>query len=550
MNQDFNHSNRFIFTDSFYDHLDSSFSNAEEFEKKELENKNSENSNKGEINFGFIPNHENVKQENNPSIGMENELKPFSFLSDSDQEISSSKEEKNSNIFPPLKKEPEQKDTDTFTIDSGINEELENELLFQKESDSLVFPTSFSNSEEKQPERTVYRATRNSNSIVPTWLEQDEKENSVSPKLPEKITFPQEEELIPPIIDIDEKLKEDYDSFMEQENHMYQQENLVVDSHIVNNNLLERLRENEKETKKISILARYGEDFCSKDYITNPAIGREKEIKELSLILLTPEKSAVLVGKPGIGKTSIVEGLAYQIQRNNVPDLLKEYRIISIKTTSLIGTLPNGETRLQTLIDELKNLDHIILFMDEIHMLISATNEYGLDFANMFKESLGRGSIKMIGATTSDEYEKYILSDKAFVRRFQKVDILEPNRQQTIQILMGSLPKIEKNTSARLKYNSYIQTEIMTFLVDITTEYKRVYGIGSRYPDICLTLLAQAFSQAIFHNRKEVTIFDVRNAIENSKNIYPDVIQKELIRFDEKFQQIMDEEQKIKNSSD
>ena len=258
--------------------------------------------------------------------------------------------------------------------------------------------------------------------------------------------------------------------------------------------------------------------------------------------MLTPEKSGILVGKPGIGKTSIVEGLAYQLQRNNVPDALKGYRIVSVKTTSLLGTLPSGETRLQTLIDELKELDKIILFIDEIHMLMGATSESSLDFANMFKESLGRGSIKMIGATTNDEYERYVLRDKAFVRRFQRVDVEEPTREQTIKILMGTLPKIEKNTGAKLKYSSYIQSEIMAFIVDITTEYKRVYGIGSRYPDICLTLLSQAFSQAVFDNRGEVNIFDIRNAIENSKNIYPDVIRKELVNFDTKFKQIIDEE--------
>lgn len=308
-------------------------------------------------------------------------------------------------------------------------------------------------------------------------------------------------------------------------------------------NLLEKLTKSTVDSNKISILARYGEDFCSKDYITNPAIGRSNEIKQLILILLTPEKSGILVGKPGIGKTSIVEGLAYHLQRDNVPDALKGYTIVNVKTASLLGTLPSGETRLQTLVDELKTLDKVILFIDEIHMLIGATNESALDFANMFKEGLGRGKIKVIGATTTEEYERYILRDKAFVRRFQKVDVLEPSREHTIRILMGTLPKIEKNTGTKLKYDGIIQGRIMGFIVDITSEYKRVYGIGSRYPDICLTLLSQAFSQAVFENRKEVTIFDIRNAISNSKNIYPDVIKKELVNFDKMFVNVIREEQ-------
>ena len=332
----------------------------------------------------------------------------------------------------------------------------------------------------------------------------------------------------------------------EKDNFDYDQSFTNVKVHL--SELLPKLKEKATQEGKISILARYGEDFCAKEYITNPAIGRAEEIKQLILILLTPEKSGILVGKPGIGKTSIVEGLAYQLQRDNVPDALKGYCIVSVKTPSLLGTLPTGETRLQTLVDELKGLEKIILFIDEIHMLIGSTNESAMDFANMFKESLGRGSIKVIGATTTEEYERYILRDKAFVRRFQKVEVAEPDREMTIKILMGTLPKIEKTTGAKLKYTQFVQSEIMAFIVDITSEYKRIYGIGSRYPDICLTLLAQAFSQAVFANRKEVTIIDVRKAIENSKNIYPDVIKKELVRFDQKFKDIIQEEEGSKDN--
>lgn len=296
------------------------------------------------------------------------------------------------------------------------------------------------------------------------------------------------------------------------------------------------------EEAKFSILDRYGEDFTKKEYVTNPAIGRDNEIKELLLILLTPEKSAILTGKPGIGKTAIVEGLAYAIQNNNVPDALKGYTVINIKTASLLGTMPNGESKVQVMIDELKEKEKIILFIDEIHMLIGSTEESSLDFANIFKEGLGRGSIKVVGATTTDEYERYILRDKAFTRRFQKIVVLEPTFEETVKIMMGTLPKIEKDTGAKMKYSSWIQEQIMGFMVDLTSEYKRIYEIGSRYPDISLTLLKQAFSQAVFDNRKEVNIFDVEKAILNSKNVYPDVIKKSMPVFYEKFKAIIDEE--------
>ncbi len=427
-------------------------------------------------------------------------------------------------------------------VDSGIDTALEQEIMRAKVESQVKAPIVENNNFFKEPEeKQVYRARRNAPTAMPIWIQEEEKKEQAQIVKPEINLSLNNRIVTPPIINIDEEILKD-SSNMENDREDFNYEDNDNTSPVVKSTLLDELRLKEQQTGKISILARYGDDFCSRDYITNPAIGRKEEIKQLILILLTPEKSGILVGKPGIGKTSIVEGLAYQLQRNNVPDALKGYRIVSVKTTSLLGTLPSGETRLQTLIDELKELDKIILFIDEIHMLMGATSESSLDFANMFKESLGRGSIKMIGATTNDEYERYVLRDKAFVRRFQRVDVEEPTREQTIKILMGTLPKIEKNTGAKLKYSSYIQSEIMAFIVDITTEYKRVYGIGSRYPDICLTLLSQAFSQAVFDNRREVNIFDIRNAIENSKNIYPDVIRKELVNFDTKFRQIIGEE--------
>ena len=294
-----------------------------------------------------------------------------------------------------------------------------------------------------------------------------------------------------------------------------------------------------------SILERYGENYTEKEYVTNPAIGREQQIKELLLVLLTPEKSAVLVGKPGVGKTAIVEGLAYRIINGDVPDLLKGYTIINIKTASLLGTLPNGESKVNLMIEELKEREKVILFIDEIHMLIGATDSSALDFANIFKEGLGRGSIKVVGATTTEEYERYILRDKAFTRRFQKIDVPEPTREETIAIMMGTLPKIEKNTGVKMKYTTFIQEKIMAFLVDLTSEYKRVFEIGSRYPDISLTLLKQAFSYAMFDNLSEVNIFHFQKAIENSKNVYPDVIKKDLPKFLEEFKEIINEEKGI-----
>lgn len=301
------------------------------------------------------------------------------------------------------------------------------------------------------------------------------------------------------------------------------------------------------QKNEYSIINRYGDNFTSKTYITNPAIGREEELKKLILVLLTPDKSAILTGKPGIGKTAIVEGLAYKIQKEEVPDALKGYEIVKIDTQALVGTVKDtGDTRVQALIDEIKTKEKFILFVDEIHTLINSNSDNALDFANMFKTGLGRGDIKVIGATTSNEYERYILKDKAFVRRFTKIEVEEPDREMTIKILIGTLPKIEKNMNAKLAYTSFIQEKIMAFIVDITKEFNRVYETEGRYPDIALTLLTQAFSEAVFDNKQIVTIEHIEKAIKNSTAIYPDVINKGIVSLREEFKDLFKQEEDLR----
>ena len=283
-----------------------------------------------------------------------------------------------------------------------------------------------------------------------------------------------------------------------------------------------------------SILEKIGENLTEVKYLVNPAIARDKELKELVMVLLTPEKSAVLVGKPGIGKTAIVEGLAYRIQLNDVPNALMGYQLYRINTPSLLGDY-DGENRVVSLVNELKTKEKIIIFIDEIHTLIGNNAEGSLDHANIFKEGLSRGTIKLIGATTDYEYERYILRDKAFVRRFEKIEIEEPTQEMCVQILMRTVPKIEVQTGVKLPYSDFTKEKIMTFIVDMTSEYKRVYEISSRYPDIALTILRQAFSQALYENRTTVGMKNIYDAISSTKAVYPDVIKKELVKFKEIF---------------
>lgn len=291
-----------------------------------------------------------------------------------------------------------------------------------------------------------------------------------------------------------------------------------------------------------SMLQRYADEMTATNYITDPSIAREEEIKDLILILLTPEKSAILVGKPGIGKTAIVEGLAYRIQKGMVPNVLLGYKIFRINTTALLGSDDNGENRVLKLVQELQSIDKVILFIDEIHTLIG---DGRLDLANMFKEGLSRGTIKIIGATTTYEYETYILRDKAFMRRFDKVDVAEPTAEQCVEILLKTLPKIEYQTNVKLDYTDFQKEEIMKFIVNMTSEFKRVYEVSSRYPDIALVLLRQAFSNAVYENRKTVNFKNIYDAIRFTKAVYPDVIKKELVVFKETFKDELKQENVI-----
>lgn len=297
------------------------------------------------------------------------------------------------------------------------------------------------------------------------------------------------------------------------------------------------------EEKRYSILDNYGEELTSKEYITDPAIERDKEIKEIILVLLTPEKGAMMVGKPGIGKTAIVEGLAYRIKNNDVPNALQGWKLYKLNMTSLMGTIENeNDNRIELLIRELKEKDKTIVFIDEVHLLVNRNENSGVDFANMLKPALDRGTIKMIGATTTEEYETYILRDRAFNRRFQKVDIEEADGPTTVKILMGTLPKLEKQTGVKLAYTPFVQERIMNFIVDMTSEYKRVYEVASRYPDICLTIISNALSNALYENKTEATLEHVYKAVMNAKNVYPDAKAKAIDKFRIDFFDIIQEE--------
>lgn len=306
-----------------------------------------------------------------------------------------------------------------------------------------------------------------------------------------------------------------------------------------------RYNSNNNETNKFSVLKTYAEELTSKTYVTNPAIARDEEIKKMILILLSPEKSVVLTGKAGIGKTSIVEGLSYRIQRKEVPNALLNSKIYKINTSSLLGNYNddgNEVSKLQLLINEIMGKKDIILFIDEIHTLVTASRNGEVDFLNMLKPGLDRGDIKVIGATTTAEFEQFLLKDKAFLRRFEKIEVEEPDQETTVKILMGTLKKIEKATGVTWPYTNYLLEQVCKFLVNMTSEYKRVYENGSRYPDVALALLSKCFTYARFENSEYVTFKHIYEAIVNCNSVYDDVVKKELVEFKRIFKDYLEKE--------
>jgi ATP-dependent Clp protease ATP-binding subunit ClpB len=199
-----------------------------------------------------------------------------------------------------------------------------------------------------------------------------------------------------------------------------------------------------------NVLEKYGRDItqAAKDGKIDPIIGRDEEVRSITRILSRKTKNnPVLIGEPGVGKTAIVEGLATRILKGDVPASLKNKTIWELDMGALIaGAKYRGEfeERLKAVLKKIKDSDgSIIMFIDEIHMIVGSGAEGAVDTSNMLKPMLARGEIKVIGATTLNEYRKYIEKDGALERRFQKVLVSEPNVTDTITILRGLKPRLE-----------------------------------------------------------------------------------------------------------
>ena len=244
---------------------------------------------------------------------------------------------------------------------------------------------------------------------------------------------------------------------------------------------------------KYKVLEKYGRDLVklAKEGKLDPVIGRDEEIRRAIQILSRRTKNnPILIGEAGVGKTAIVEGIAQRIVSEDVPDTLKDKTIFQLDMGALIaGTKFRGEfeDRLKAVIDEIKNSQgQIILFIDEIHTIVGAgaTSEGGVDASNMLKPALARGEIKTIGATTIEEYRKYIEKDAALQRRFQPVLIKEPSEDETIAILRGLKERYEVHHGVRIKDSALVAA------VKLSSRY-----ITDRFlPDKAIDLIDEAAS--------------------------------------------------------
>lgn len=232
-----------------------------------------------------------------------------------------------------------------------------------------------------------------------------------------------------------------------------------------------RKNETDQPEGTYDVLTKYGQELVAlaREKKLDPVIGRDDEIRNAIRILSRKTKNnPVLIGEPGVGKTAIVEGLAHRIVRGDVPEHLKDKRIFALDMGALVaGAKYRGEfeERLKAVLDEIKNSEGgILLFIDELHMIVGAGKTEGaMDAGNMLKPLLARGELRCIGATTLDEYRKYIEKDSALERRFQPVLIDEPSPEETITILRGLKERYERYHGVRITDQALIQAAMLSY---------------------------------------------------------------------------------------
>ena len=253
----------------------------------------------------------------------------------------------------------------------------------------------------------------------------------------------------------------------------------------------ESVEKRKKETVNMKLLEQFSEDLLQKAGSMEPVIGRDREIETVIGILCRKNKNnPALIGEPGVGKTAIAEGLAQRMATGAVPAQLKDKRLISLNMANLVaGTKYRGEfeERLRDVLAEIRRCGDVILFVDEMHTIVGAgAAEGAIDAANIFKPALGRGELQLLGATTLDEYRKYIEKDPALERRFRPVLVEEPDKHATMAILRGLRPGLERH------HHMHITEEALTEALRLSVRYLPELFL----PDKAIDLLDEAAAHA------------------------------------------------------
>lgn len=262
-----------------------------------------------------------------------------------------------------------------------------------------------------------------------------------------------------------------------------------------------------------------------RNFLINPAIGREYEIREIGASLLSYSVNPVLLGEPGVGKTAIIEGLAYKIKNGSISKRLMDKKIIKVSPTAIVsGSIYRGsfEERMQNLIEYMLKHDDYILYIDEIHTAkgAGASSSSDNDILNILKPYIENGSIKIIGATTSEEYEEILLRDKAFTRRLRPITIKEPTLEALRNIVDESITKYEKHHCLSFAKDDNERQLIIDVLLTVTSEKNRVFKEKRSNPALVLSIIEQAFGYALYENAPYVGKDYIIEALALSESIY------------------------------
>jgi ATP-dependent Clp protease ATP-binding subunit ClpC len=279
------------------------------------------------------------------------------------------------------------------------------------------------------------------------------------------------------------------------------------------------------ERTKTPVLDNFGRDLtklAGEDKL-DPVVGREMEIERVAQILSRRKKNnPVLIGEPGVGKTAIAEGLALRIVQKKVPRILQDKRVVTLDLAGLVaGTKYRGqfEERMKALMNELEKARDVILFIDELHTIVGAGGASGsLDASNMFKPALSRGDIQCIGATTLDEYRKYIETDGALDRRFQKVMVEPPSYDETIQIL----------ENIKFKYEEHHHVKYSKDAIDSAVKLSNRYITDRHLPDKAIDVIDEAGSRVHMGNFEvPKEILELEGSIEKVRQEKAQVVKKQ-----------------------